>query len=280
MYLKETPSLDRLESSDLYEVMSQFNRKYYINSAYQPFYISHISPYTSTIPDILKKESQAIFAHSTLPHSFPDPKFIQTPKPNHRSLVTVAVTVTIPTVTVSFSGPTGMIVILFGSSTGVAFGFGVGVGGGEGLAVVERVSVIVISVFGISSEGTAFVGIGVAVLVLVKVIVPIIIVESATVGAGGGGDGSGRVVEAGGAFVGAPGAPSPANILFAEVLSVQPTNTPRVSFMGRAKHASPVPQIAITKWPSLLQFPTLPEIQAMEPDVQVEEKVTLEKKVL
>lgn len=51
--------------------------------------------------------------------------------------------------------------------------------------------------------------------------------------------------------------------LAATVLSVQPTKTPCVVFIGMAKHCVPAGHtVAITKLPAALQFPTLPAIQA------------------
>lgn len=51
--------------------------------------------------------------------------------------------------------------------------------------------------------------------------------------------------------------------LAATVLSVQPTKTPCVVFIGMAKHCVPAwHTVAITKLPSALQFPTLPAMQA------------------
>jgi hypothetical protein len=61
---------------------------------------------------------------------------------------------------------------------------------------------------------------------------------------------------------------------------VHSTTTPVVEFIGIAKHADPEEHTPITKFPDLLQVPTLPEIRAMFPDVHGEEKLSVEKKSL
>jgi hypothetical protein len=48
-----------------------------------------------------------------------------------------------------------------------------------------------------------------------------------------------------------------------------------------AKHSVPAEQtFVMTKLPAELQFPTFPDIQAMSPDVQGEEKLSFEKRLL
>lgn len=77
-----------------------------------------------------------------------------------------------------------------------------------------------------------------------------------------------------------PGAPLPAKIFVAAVLSVQPTNTPRLVFIGKAKHSLSPEHTDITKLPSLLQFPTLPDMHAIWPELQEEEKFSPENSAL
>lgn len=69
-------------------------------------------------------------------------------------------------------------------------------------------------------------------------------------------------------------------ILAATPLFAQPTRTPRVLFIGSAKHAVSSEQTDMTKFPPSLQFPTFPAIQAISPDVQGDEKFRLENNVL
>jgi hypothetical protein len=70
-------------------------------------------------------------------------------------------------------------------------------------------------------------------------------------------------------------------ILSATVLSVHPTNTPWVVFMGMAKHCVPESQtVVITKLPSELQLPILPAMQATWPLVQGDEKLRVAKRLL
>lgn len=69
-------------------------------------------------------------------------------------------------------------------------------------------------------------------------------------------------------------------ILDAVISFVHSTTTPVVVFIGIAKHADPEEHTPITKFPDLLQVPTLPEIQAMFLDVHGEEKLSVEKKSL
>jgi hypothetical protein len=66
----------------------------------------------------------------------------------------------------------------------------------------------------------------------------------------------------------------------AAALFVHPTYTPLVSFIGIAKHSLSPEQIDITKLPSLLQFPTLPEMHAISPAVHGEEKFNPENSAL
>lgn len=71
------------------------------------------------------------------------------------------------------------------------------------------------------------------------------------------------------------------NTFAASPLSVHSTTTPCVLFIGMAKHSKPAEQtFSITKFPAELQFPTLPDIQAISPDVHGEEKFSVEKKLL
>ena len=69
--------------------------------------------------------------------------------------------------------------------------------------------------------------------------------------------------------------------LAATALSAHPTYTPRVVFIGRAKHCWPVPQtLVMTKLPCLSHVPTLPAMQAISPPVQGDEKLSVEKRLL
>jgi hypothetical protein len=69
--------------------------------------------------------------------------------------------------------------------------------------------------------------------------------------------------------------------LAATILSAQPTNTPRVVFIGSAKHCWPVLQtLVMTKLPSLSHVPTLPAMQAISLPVQGDEKLSVEKRLL
>lgn len=71
------------------------------------------------------------------------------------------------------------------------------------------------------------------------------------------------------------------NTFAASPLSVHSTTTPWVLFIGIAKHSVPAEQTSVmTKLPAELQFPTLPDMQAMSPDVQGEEKLSVEKRLL
>jgi hypothetical protein len=71
------------------------------------------------------------------------------------------------------------------------------------------------------------------------------------------------------------------NTCAASCLSVHSTTTPFVLFIGIAKHSVPAEQtLVMTKLPAELQFPTLPDIQAMSPDVQGDEKLSVEKRSL
>jgi hypothetical protein len=72
-------------------------------------------------------------------------------------------------------------------------------------------------------------------------------------------------------------------IASALVLSVHPTKTPCVVFIGKAKHSCPAllsQTCLITKLPSESQFPTFPDIQATCEFVQGEEKLRPVKRVL
>lgn len=67
----------------------------------------------------------------------------------------------------------------------------------------------------------------------------------------------------------------------ASPLSVHSTTTPCVLFMGMAKHSVPAKQtFVMTKLPAELQFPTFPDMQAMSPEVQGDEKLSVEKRLL
>lgn len=66
----------------------------------------------------------------------------------------------------------------------------------------------------------------------------------------------------------------------AKALFVHSTTTPAVDFIGMAKHSEPVSHMLITKFPSWLHVAMLPERQAMLPAVHVDEKLSVEKKVL
>jgi hypothetical protein len=69
--------------------------------------------------------------------------------------------------------------------------------------------------------------------------------------------------------------------LAATALSAHPTYTPRVVFIGRAKHCWPVPQtLVMTKLPCLSHVPTLPAMQAISLPVQGEEKLRVENRLL
>lgn len=71
------------------------------------------------------------------------------------------------------------------------------------------------------------------------------------------------------------------NTFAASPLSVHSTTTPFVLFIGMAKHSVPAEQtFVITKFPAELQFPTFPDMQAMSPDVQGDEKLRVEKRLL
>jgi len=72
------------------------------------------------------------------------------------------------------------------------------------------------------------------------------------------------------------------NILAATALSVHPTKTPCVVFMGIAKHCVPAGQtVVMTKLPSPLHVPTLPAMQATLPAVvHGDEKLSPEKRLL
>ena len=62
---------------------------------------------------------------------------------------------------------------------------------------------------------------------------------------------------------------------------MQPTKTPRVLFRGIAKHFVPLGHtLVITKFPSVLQFPTFPAMHAICPDVHGEEKFSVAKRLL
>jgi hypothetical protein len=59
------------------------------------------------------------------------------------------------------------------------------------------------------------------------------------------------------------------------------TTTPSVLFIGMAKHSVPAEQTSVmTKFPAELQFPTFPDMQAMSPDVQGDEKLSVAKRSL
>ena len=74
---------------------------------------------------------------------------------------------------------------------------------------------------------------------------------------------------------------SPPKTLPASTLFVHSTTTPFVLFIGIAKHSVPAEQTSVmTKLPAELQFPTFPDMQAMSPDVQGEEKLRVEKRLL
>lgn len=75
-------------------------------------------------------------------------------------------------------------------------------------------------------------------------------------------------------------ADDPPKILSAAALLVQPTYTPFVSFIGIAKHCCPFVHTVIWKLPALLQFPTLPAIHAISPEVHGDEKLRPEKRLL
>lgn len=79
-----------------------------------------------------------------------------------------------------------------------------------------------------------------------------------------------------------PPAPSPSpNTFSATLLSVHPTNTPSVTFIGIAKQLFPsLHTSVIWKLPSELQFAWLPAIHAISPLVQGEEKLRAEKRAL
>lgn len=69
--------------------------------------------------------------------------------------------------------------------------------------------------------------------------------------------------------------------LAAAAISAQPTDTPRVVVIGRAKHCWPVLQtLVMTKLPWSSHVPTLPAIQATALLVQGEEKLSVEKRLL
>jgi hypothetical protein len=73
----------------------------------------------------------------------------------------------------------------------------------------------------------------------------------------------------------------PPKTFAASPLSVHSTTTPFVLFIGMAKHSVPVEQtFVMTKLPAELQFPTFPDMQAMSPEVQGDEKLSVEKRLL
>lgn len=70
------------------------------------------------------------------------------------------------------------------------------------------------------------------------------------------------------------------NTALAALISVHPTNTPLVLFMGIAKHCVPLVHFSIAKFPAVLHFATLPAIQAISPPVHGDEKFSCENRLL
>jgi hypothetical protein len=204
------------------------------------------------------------------------------------------------TVTVSFNAVdesvTGIIVIRESSAPSLAaeeafVGAGVCTGVGLGFVfvfdlviVIKSVDcgrIVVVIVCGSDGAGSTAGGEGAGVgsdgdgtSVLLSVAVPKTTVVLPPVGSGFTTDDGAAVL------ICPPGPPFPARILPAAALFVHPTSTPRVLFIGMAKHSVPLEQMDITKLPSLLQFPTFPAIQAICPDVHGDEKFMPENSVL
>ena len=70
------------------------------------------------------------------------------------------------------------------------------------------------------------------------------------------------------------------NTLSAMVISVHPTYTPIVLFIGIAKHSFPAAQTVMTKLPWGSQLPTLPDIQAIWLGLHGDEKFSFENRLL